>query len=93
MILCVQHKVADFDSWKAVFDEHGDSRKEHAAVGHRVLRRGDDSNAVMVLTEFPDRAKAEAFVEDPSLGAAMGRAGIEGAPDITFWEAAEEIVY
>ena len=93
MILCVQHKVADFDSWKAVFDEHGHSRKEHAAVGHRVLRRGDDSNAVMVLTEFPDRAKAEAFVEDPSLGAAMGRAGIEGAPDITFWEAAEEIVY
>ena len=93
MILCVQHKVADFDSWKSVFDEHGDSRKEHAAVGHRVLRRGDDSNAVMVLTEFPDRAKAEAFVEDPSLGAAMGRAGIEGAPDITFWEAAEEIVY
>ncbi len=93
MILCVQHKVADFDSWKSVFDEHGDSRKEHAAVGHRVLRRGDDSNAVMVLTEFPDRAKAEAFVEDPSLRAALGRAGIEGAPDITFWEAAEEIVY
>ena len=71
----------------------GDSRKEHAAVGHRVLRRGDDSNAVMVLTEFPDRAKAEAFVEDPSLRAAMGRAGIEGAPAITFWEDAEELAY
>ena len=93
MMLCVQHKVADFDTWKSVFDEHGESRKEHGAVGHRVLRRGDDSNTVMVLTEFPDRNKAEAFVADPSLGAAMGRAGIAGAPDIAFWEDAEAVVY
>lgn len=93
MIMCVQHKVADFDSWKSVFDEQGDSRKAHGAVGHRVLRRGDDANSVMVLTEFPERAMAESYVADPALGAAMGRAGVEGAPEIGFWEDAEQVAY
>lgn len=93
MILSIAHRVADFESWKAVFDEHGASRKAHGAVGHRVLRRSDESNTVMVLTEFGDRPQAEAFLADPSLRAAMGRAGVEGVPEITFWEVAEELAY
>lgn len=67
-LMCVQHKVADFDSWKSVFDEQGDGRKAHGAVGHRVLRRGDDANSVMVLTEFPERAMAESYLALPWLG-------------------------
>ena len=93
MILSVAHKVADFDSWKPVFDEHGASRMAHGAVGHRVLRRSNEPNTVTVLTEFGDRSQAEAFLADPSLRAAMGRAGVEGAPEITFWEVAEEVDY
>ena len=93
MILSVAHRVADFDTWKPVFDEHGTSRKAHGAVGHRVLRRSDDPNTVTVLTEFRDRAQAEAFLADASLRAAMGRAGVEGDPEITFWEVAEEVGY
>ncbi len=92
MILCVQHDVGDFESWKVVFDRHDDSRKQYGSNGHRVLRRGDRPNSVMVLTEFPDRGAAEAFVADPSLGAAMARAGVEGVADISFWEDAEELV-
>ena len=91
MILSVTHRVADFDTWKPVFDEHGASRKAHGAVAHRVLRRSDDSNTVTVLTEFGDRSQAEAFLADGSLRSAMGRAGGEGVPDITFWEVAEEV--
>ena len=93
MILSVAHRVADFDSWKPVFDEHGASRKAHGAVGHRVLRRSDESNTVMVLTEFADRSQAEAFVADTSLNAAMGQAGVEGVPEITMWEVADEVDY
>ena len=93
MILSVAHRVADFESWKPVFDDHGASRKAHGAVGHRVLRSSDDSNSVIVLTEFGDRSQAEAFLADPSLHAAMGRAGVEGVPEITFWEVAEEVDY
>ena len=93
MILSVAHRVADFDSWKPVFDEHSTSRRAHGAVGHRVLRRSDESNTVMVLTEFRDRSQAEAFVTNPSLRAAMGRAGVEGVPEITFWEVVDEVAY
>jgi hypothetical protein len=93
MILCVRHDVADFNSWKPVFDEQGHSRKQQGAVGHRVLRRADDSNSVMVLTKFPDRTKAEAYIADPLLSDTMGRAGVKGAPEVTFWEDAEEVVY
>ncbi len=93
MILSVAHRVADFDSWKAVFDGHGDSRKAHGAVGHRVLRRSDESNTVLVLTQFGDRSQAESFLAHPSLRAAMGRAGVEGVPEMTFWEVAEELDY
>ena len=93
MILSVAHRVADFDSWKPVFDEHGATRKAHGAVGHRILRRRDESNTVMVLTEFGDRSQVEAFLADPSLRAAMGRGGVEGEPEITFWEVAEEVDY
>ena len=93
MILSVAHRVADFDRWKPVFDEHGAGRKAHGAVGHRVLRRSDDSNTVTVLTEYGDRSQAEAFLADPSLRAAMGRAGVEGVPEITFWEVEEEVGY
>lgn len=93
MILSVAHKLDDFDSWKPVFDEHGASRKAHGAVGHRVLRRSDDSNTVTVLTEFGDRSQAEAFLADPSLRDAMSRAGVEGEPEISFWEVADEVDY
>ena len=93
MILSVAHRVADFDSWKLVFDEHGASRKAHGAVGHRVLRRSDEPNTVIALTEFGDRSQAEAFLADPSLRAAMGRAGVQGVPEIIFWGVADEVVY
>ena len=93
MILSVAHRVADLDSWKPVFDEHGSSRMGHGAVGHRVLRRSDEPNTVLVLTKFGNRSQAEAFLADPSLRATMGRAGVEGVPEITFWEVAEEVGY
>ena len=46
---------------------------------------------MIVLTEFGDRSQAEAFLADPSLRAAMGRAGVEGGSEIIFWEVAEEV--
>ena len=30
----VQHSVADYDTWFAVFTEHGAVRRRHGATGH-----------------------------------------------------------
>jgi hypothetical protein len=47
----------------------------------------------LILNEFPDRQAAEAFAADPSLPAAMARAGVSGPPRIEFYEIAERVDY
>jgi hypothetical protein len=80
--LAVRHTVSDFDTWKAGFEVHDESRRSHGATGHRVLREG---NNVLALIEFPTPAAAADFQNDPSLRQAMQAAGVVGAPDISVW--------
>jgi quinol monooxygenase YgiN len=80
--LIVEHPVRDYDAWRPVFDEHGVSRKEHGCTSERVYRAADDPNAICVVMTYPSRAHIEAFVADPSLQAAMSRAGVTAAPMI-----------
>ena len=86
--VAVRHRVADFDAWRVVYDEHGAVRKEHGSTGATVLRDASDPAEVLVLTYWPALANAKAFVEDPSLAEAMQRAGVVGAPRIEFYEEA-----
>lgn len=86
--VAVRHKVADFDAWRAVYDEHGVARKELGTTGDTVLRGAEDPSEVLVLTYWPSAAEAEAFLGDPSLKEAMGRAGVVGAPRIEVYEEA-----
>jgi heme-degrading monooxygenase HmoA len=67
MVVIVQHRVRDYDAWKAVFDEHGDVRRRHGATGHELYRGLDDPNEVTVVNHFPSREAGEAFAADPSL--------------------------
>ena len=86
--VAVRHKVADFNSWRAVFDEHGAVRKEHGTTGDSVLRDAQDPSEVLVLTSWPSLAEAQAFLSDPSLKETMGRAGVVGTPRIEVYEEA-----
>jgi len=38
MIVIVQHKVRDYETWKSVFDEHEATRRRHGATGHGAAR-------------------------------------------------------
>ena len=88
--LAVRHSVSDYDTWKAVFDEHASIRRDHGATGHRVLRDGND---VLVLVEFPDAGAAQSFQSDPTLREALQNAGIEGPPDISLRTEDEQVQY
>ena len=88
--LAVRHSVADYDAWKAAFDEHGEVRRTHGSTGYRVLRDGND---ILVLLEFPDDSAAAAFQADPSLRTAMDKAGVQGAPDISLRTESELVRY
>lgn len=88
--LAVRHSVKDYDGWKAAFDGHGEARRRHGSTGHRVLRDGND---LLVLLEFPSDSAAAAFQADPSLGAAMAKAGVQGAPDISVRTESDQVRY
>ena len=93
MILIVQHRVRDYDTWKPVFDEHGDVRRSHGATGHEIYRGLDDPNDITIVNRFPSRGQAEAFTRDPSLKEAMDRAGVISEPRFTWAREAETVDY
>jgi hypothetical protein len=89
----VQHHVADYDRWFAVFTEHGDTRRRHGATGHVVTRSVADPNSIVIVNDFATLAGAEAFATDPSLPEAMHRAGVDGAPQVWITEESSVVAY
>ena len=80
--LIVRHPVADFATWREVYDEVGPLRAEHGCIADAVLQLPGDPNDVLVTHEFPTVAQAEAFAADPALKTAMERGGVSGPPRI-----------
>jgi len=93
MIIIVQHKVRDYEAWKAVFDEHKAVRTRHGATGHELYRGLEDPNAITIVNHFLSRKQAEAFATDPSLKEAMERGGVVSEPLITWAQEAESADY
>lgn len=81
-IMVVKHKVADFAKFKIAYDGH-DSMRLASGIHSYVIGRGVlDSNMVLVAVKADDAEKAKAFAKNPSLKAAMQKAGVTGTPDI-----------
>jgi heme-degrading monooxygenase HmoA len=92
-VLVVQHKVSDFDTWKAVFDEDESRRREHGAQRHWVYRTVEDPNDVVVAVEFSSADAARSFVQDPGLRGAMERGGVQGEPHVHLRDEVEAVEY
>src|SRR5262245_37422228 len=92
-VVAVRHPVEDVEKWKSVFDEHRAVRESHGALGHWLLIDQNEARTQLILNEFRSREAAEAFASDPSLPAAMERAGITGPPRIEFYDIAERVDY
>ena len=78
----IRHRVADFDAWKAAFDEHGAARREHGLVDTGLLRDEGDDNMVTVLLSTDDTGRAREFFESDSLRQAMDGAGVVSQPEM-----------
>ncbi len=83
-MLVVKHKVANFEKWKASYDEHDSVRLAYGIHSYVIGRGMQDSNMVLVALKTDDSAKAKAFVKDPSLKKAMQKGGVTGTPSISF---------
>jgi quinol monooxygenase YgiN len=82
----IGHRVADFDAWMTVFDEHMPTRKEAGCLGHYLKRGVDDRDMVYVYCLATDVDRLRAFLESDDLGDAMQRAGVQGEPMITLMQ-------
>jgi heme-degrading monooxygenase HmoA len=89
----VQHHVADYDTWFAVFNEHEAIRRKHGATGHSVNRDAADPNTVVIVNDFATLEGAQGFTQDPSLREAMARGGVEGAPQLWIVNEADARTY
>ena len=77
--MLVDHRVADFDAWKQVYDDFRGNQREGGVRFHQVLRDPEDPNRVVVTHVSDSRGSGQAFADSAELREAMGRAGVDAA--------------
>jgi hypothetical protein len=60
--LRIEHKIRDFDTWKAAFDRDPGRRQQFGVRRYRISRPVDDPAYIMVDLEFDSAGQAEAFL-------------------------------
>jgi hypothetical protein len=87
--LVVKHRVANFEGWKKAFDSMESVRKEHGWLGHTVLRDANDPNVVMIVNHVRDLDGAKRYGGSQALRDGMAKGGVQGTPEVAFFEDAE----
>ena len=80
--IIIRHRVADFDVWKAAFDEHSTVRRDYGLVDTGLLRDEDDANMVTIQFDTDDSARAREFLASDSLRETMEGAGVVSQPEV-----------
>jgi quinol monooxygenase YgiN len=80
----VRHEVADYAAWRKAFEAFAPTQKKMGVIYKAVYRSTDDPNDVTVVHDFHSVEEAKAFAASPELKAAMGKAGVKGAPQIWY---------
>ena len=93
MILIMQTRVREYDTWKTVFDSGEALRAKHGCTGHEIFRSAEDDDQLTLHLRFPSREAGEGLRNDPELAANMKRAGVEGPPTVTWARDGETRTY
>jgi len=80
----VTHKVANFDKWLAGYETHDSVRLAYGLHSYVVGRGVKDTNMVFIAMRMDDYAKAKEFSTSANLKDAMKKAGVQGAPTVSF---------
>ena len=94
-VVQIEHKVRDFEMWKAAFDRDPVHREASGMRRYQIFRPVDDPAFVAVDMDFDDQGKAEAFKQaletlwqSPQAQAALG-----GQPRARIVDIAESRTY
>lgn len=80
----IKARIADYDTYKKVYDGMTSVRKEWGCVSERAFRNSSNPSEVMVLLEWDDMRKCQEYTMSADARDAMSRAGVQGTPEITF---------
>jgi hypothetical protein len=86
----VKCKVADYATWKRMFDAGGASRQAGGSKGGQLFRSDDDPNEVIILLEW-DLEQDRQFRQREALQAKMQEAGVLGPPELYLLEEIERL--
>jgi hypothetical protein len=82
--IIVRHRVADFDTWKTAYDEHGAMRRQYGITDVSLHRDETDPSMVSIILAADDPGRAREFASSDDLREVMTRAGVVSEPDIWF---------
>jgi hypothetical protein len=80
--LFVRHNVADYGTWRKVYDEFDEERGPMGVTGDAVFQAIDNPNDVTVWHDFDTAEAARAFASSDKLRNATQKAGVQGEPQI-----------
>ena len=80
----VRHRVADYTAWREVYDSIDDERRGMGVTEDAVYRSVVDPNDVTIWHDFSTQEDADSFGSSSQLREAMGRAGVQGDPEVWF---------
>ncbi len=86
--LLIRHKVADYDTWRQVFECDAETRRANGGQRELVFRSRADRNEIWLLLEWDDLARARLFTQSDDLLDAMERAGVLDRPNFWYLEEA-----
>jgi quinol monooxygenase YgiN len=82
------HEVEDYDSWKKIFDDASDIRREAGERTYQVLKYESDPNKVVHFSSWTSIDDAKRFFESPKLVRIRAEAGVK-SPDFIYLEQLE----
>ena len=62
LILQIEHPVPSFEGWKKAFETDPVGRQQGGVLRHKILRKIDDPNYVIIDLEFEKLSEAENFL-------------------------------
>lgn len=82
----IRFHVASYDAWKTGFDGNADARTQAGVIGHAINRVSADPDTVVVYLQSESIDALRTFTSSPELRAVQQRAGVQGPPQISFWQ-------
>lgn len=77
------HDVADYNAWKAVFDDAATIRRDAGEISYQVLKYDTDPNRIVHFSRWRSLHAARAFFESDRLVEIRAQAGVK-TPDFIY---------